>query len=137
MYRQTIGSSKFKGLNVESFFKWTRTKTVLVSFLCSLVYISYIWIKSKFVAVPLLGTDATSDFTTAWVKYSEAAPNASFQCHECDKQVGSKKAIKIHLSTLHSKELDDKEDSVLQVCDAQILSKYLCHVPKKTHEYQI
>ena len=61
------------------------------------------------------GTDQSNDFTTSWVKFTDAAPNGTFQCHECDTHISSKKAIKTHLSTAHSKELDEKEGSVLQV----------------------
>ena len=61
------------------------------------------------------GTETNNDFTTSWVKYSDAIANGTFQCHECDQHVSSKKAIKTHLGTMHNKELDEKEGSVLQV----------------------
>jgi len=58
--------------------------------------------------------ESTGDLTTTWVKFADAAPNGSFQCHECDKQIGSKKSLKIHLSTLHNKDIEE-DGSVLQV----------------------
>ena len=61
------------------------------------------------------GKELTPESQPAWIAYSSAPNQGSYQCHECHKPISSKKSLKQHLLSLHEIDLDEAKGQILQV----------------------